>query len=154
MGYYLLCTFSYVDTWHEDIMAWKPFLHYWPFVMGIHWSAVDSPHKWPVMWSHCVFFVQSVACLLPIYYMKQWVIHVSWTFRNKYQWNFCHIHLFWYGIIYSLLSHMLTHGIRTSWPGKIFCITGPLWWESTGDQWIFLTKASNVEIWYFLCCWP
>ena len=24
--------------------------HYWPFVRGIHWSPVDSPHKWSVMW--------------------------------------------------------------------------------------------------------
>ena len=24
-------------------------LHYWPFVRGIHWGPVDSPHKGPVM---------------------------------------------------------------------------------------------------------
>ena len=24
--------------------------HYWPFVRGIHWWPVDSPHKGPVMW--------------------------------------------------------------------------------------------------------
>ena len=28
-----------------NFMSWKCFLHYWPFVRGIHWSPVDSPHK-------------------------------------------------------------------------------------------------------------
>ena len=34
---------------HHDVMAWKCFPHYWPFVRGIHRSPVDSPHKGPVM---------------------------------------------------------------------------------------------------------
>ena len=32
-------------TAHEDVIKWKHFLHYWPFVRGIHQSPVDSPHK-------------------------------------------------------------------------------------------------------------
>ena len=32
-----------------DVMTWKGFLHYWPFVMGIHRWPVDSHHKGPVM---------------------------------------------------------------------------------------------------------
>ena len=31
-----------------------------------------------------------------------------------------------------------------------FHITGPLWGESTGDQWIPLTKDSDAELWCFL----
>ena len=30
---------------HDDIIKWKHFPHYWPFVQGIHWSPVNSPHK-------------------------------------------------------------------------------------------------------------
>ena len=30
---------------HNDVMKWKHFLCYWPFVRGIHQSPVDSPHK-------------------------------------------------------------------------------------------------------------
>ena len=30
---------------HDDVIKWKPFHHYWPFVGGIHRSPVDSPHK-------------------------------------------------------------------------------------------------------------
>ena len=31
-------------SWH-DVIKWKHFLRYWPFVQGIHWSPVNSPHK-------------------------------------------------------------------------------------------------------------
>ena len=30
---------------HDDIIKWKHFLHYWPFVWGIHRSPVNCPHK-------------------------------------------------------------------------------------------------------------
>ena len=33
------------------------------------------------------------------------------------------------------------------------CTAVPLWRESTSDWWINLTKASDAEIWYFVCCW-
>ena len=34
---------------HDDVIKWKHFPHYWPFVRGIHRSPVNSPHKgqWP-----------------------------------------------------------------------------------------------------------
>ena len=38
--------------------------------------------------------------------------------------------------------------------GNIFCVTGPLRGESTGEGWIPLTKASDVELWSFLSCAP
>ena len=30
---------------HDDVIKWKHFPCYWPFVWGIHWSPVNSPHK-------------------------------------------------------------------------------------------------------------
>ena len=30
---------------HDDVIKWKPFPCYWPFVRGIHRSPVNSPHK-------------------------------------------------------------------------------------------------------------
>ena len=30
---------------HNDVIKWKHFLRYWPFVRRIHWSPVNSPHK-------------------------------------------------------------------------------------------------------------
>ena len=30
---------------HDDVIKWKHFPRYWPFVWGIHQSTVNSPHK-------------------------------------------------------------------------------------------------------------
>ena len=38
----------HIPWWHHT-MACKCFLHYWPFVRGIHHELVDSPHKGLVM---------------------------------------------------------------------------------------------------------
>ena len=36
---------NFFISYHDDIIKWKHFPHYWPFVWGIHWSPVNSPHK-------------------------------------------------------------------------------------------------------------
>ena len=36
---------SIVSVWHDDIIKWKHFPHYWPFVRGIHQSLVNSQHE-------------------------------------------------------------------------------------------------------------
>ena len=40
------------------------------------------------------------------------------------------------------------------WNGNIFRVTGPLCGEFTGHRWIPITKASNAELWCFLCSEP
>ena len=42
--------------------------------------------------------------------------------------------------------------MMTSSNGIIFCVTGPLWGESTGDRWIPFTTTSDTELWCFLWC--
>ena len=49
--------------------------------------------------------------------------------------------------------YMLMNDLASS-NKNIFYITGPLWWESTGDRWIPLTKVSNAERWCILVCAP
>ena len=34
-----------ITALHDDVVKWRHFLRYWPFVRGIHWSPVNSPHK-------------------------------------------------------------------------------------------------------------
>ena len=29
----------------DDVIKWKHFLRYWPFVLGIHWFPMNSPHR-------------------------------------------------------------------------------------------------------------
>ena len=31
--------------WHDYVIKWKLFPRHWPYVRGIHWSPVNSPHK-------------------------------------------------------------------------------------------------------------
>ena len=37
------CILAFVH--HDDVIKWKHFPRYWPFVRGIHRSPVNSPHK-------------------------------------------------------------------------------------------------------------
>ena len=38
-------THTYICVSHDDVIKWKHFPRYWPFVRGIHRSPVNSPHK-------------------------------------------------------------------------------------------------------------
>ena len=49
-------TDSLTLTQLDDVIKWKRFPPYWPFVWGIHWSPVNSPHKGPVTRSFFIFF--------------------------------------------------------------------------------------------------
>ena len=41
----LSCTRPGLAGYHDDVIKWKHFPRYWPFVRGIHRSPVNSPHK-------------------------------------------------------------------------------------------------------------
>ena len=52
---YPICTHDCPVEVHDDVIRWKHFPRYWPFVRGIHRSPVNSPHKG--QWHGCdVFF--------------------------------------------------------------------------------------------------
>ena len=34
-----------IGLYHDDVIKWKHFPRYWPFVRRIHRSPVNSPHK-------------------------------------------------------------------------------------------------------------
>ena len=52
-------------TSHDDVIKWKHFPCNWPFVQGIHWSPVNSPHKG--QWCGALMF--SLICV----WIKDWV---------------------------------------------------------------------------------
>ena len=41
----VLCWWMPENGTYDDVIKWKHFPRYWPFVRGIHRSPVDSPHK-------------------------------------------------------------------------------------------------------------
>ena len=47
-------------------------------------------------------------------------------------------------------GYIIIVGIMTSPNGNIFYVTGSLCGEFIGNRWIFLTKASDVELWFSL----
>ena len=49
----------YDDLCHYDVIKWKHFPRYWPFVRGIYWSPVISPHK--CQWRGALMF--SLICV-------------------------------------------------------------------------------------------
>ena len=44
-----------VNPYHDDVIKWKHFPCYWPFVRGIHRSPVNSPHKG--QWHGALMFI-------------------------------------------------------------------------------------------------
>ena len=59
---------SHVRRWSsDDVIKWKHFPRYWPFVRGIHWLPVNSPHK--SQWRGAMMFSLIRACI------NCWVIH-------------------------------------------------------------------------------
>ena len=48
-SFYFPSTHLQITRTHDDVIKWKHFRRYWPFVRGIHRSPVNSPHKaqWP-----------------------------------------------------------------------------------------------------------
>ena len=57
-------------VYHDDVMTWKCFPSYWPFMRGIHWPLLDSPHKGPVMGSFDEFF--AVGCEQTVELLVSW----------------------------------------------------------------------------------
>ena len=53
-------TVVFCFTQHHDVIKWKHFPRCWPFVQGIHWSPLNSPHK--CQW--CGAFMFSLICTL------------------------------------------------------------------------------------------
>ena len=54
---------------YDDVIKWKHFPRYLPFVRGIHWSLVNSPHKG--QWRGALMF--SLICAL-----NKWLSKQSW----------------------------------------------------------------------------
>ena len=46
-----------VKLLHDDVIKWKHFPRSWPFVRGIHWASVNSPHKGH--WRGALMFLSS-----------------------------------------------------------------------------------------------
>ena len=44
-AWFKLCCRPWMVAYHDDVIKWKYFAHYWPFMRGIHRSPVNFPHR-------------------------------------------------------------------------------------------------------------
>ena len=86
---YNLCKLNYSNH-HDDVIKWKYFPRYWPFVRGIHWSPVIFPHKG--QWRGALRF--SLICARINSWSKQWwgwwfetPSWSLWRHRNVLKWD-------------------------------------------------------------------
>ena len=54
-------THSFISCYHDDVIKWKHFPRYWPFVRGIHRFPMNSPHKG--QWRRGLMFPLICVCI-------------------------------------------------------------------------------------------
>ena len=64
----------------DDVIKWKHFLHYWPFMRRIHRSPVDCLHKVSMMRSFDVSFDVSLRKQLKNHSTGRWIEMFGWSF--------------------------------------------------------------------------
>ena len=71
---------------HDDVIEWKNFPRYWPFVIGNSPIPVNSPHKMPVTRSFGVFFDLRLNKRLSKQQWGWWIETPSWSlWRQCYE---------------------------------------------------------------------
>ena len=100
---------------HDDVIKWKHFPHYWPYVRGIHRSPVNSPHKG--QWCGALMFILICA------WLDAWV--------NNHKARYLRCHRAHYDII--VISYKLS---TTAW--YIATMMTPWCWKAFHTNWPFL----------------
>ena len=75
---------------HDDIIKWRHFLHYWPFVRGIHRSPVNSPHK--CLWCGTLIFSLIYAWTNDL--INNWDVGAFET-SSRSLWHHCNVNQRW-----------------------------------------------------------
>ena len=97
----IICTIISTKNWenHDDVIKWKHFPRYWPFVRGIHRCPVNSTHKG--QWRGAVMF--SLICV----WINAWInkreaedlrrhhAHYDVMVMNHPQIQMNHVHILW-----------------------------------------------------------
>ena len=138
---------------HDDVIKWKHFPRYWPFVRGIHRSPVNSPHKG--QWRGALMFtlirVWINGCVnnreagdLRRYCAHygvtvMFIVELLWKERKSHSKHkkmprfACKVFT---NKLYCVPRESLVFIMIASSNANIFCVTGHLWGESTGHLWV------------------
>ena len=147
----------YLSRPHDDVIKWKHFLRYWPFVRGIHRPPVNSPHK--CQWRGALVFSFIYTRI------NGWENNRKAGDLRRHRDHYDVI-VMQYGIRYILGIMHMVHPlmcfvvvwtetiVMTSSNGNIFRVTGPLCGEFTGPgdfphngQWRGALMFSLIWVW-------
>ena len=118
----------YLILKHDDVIKWKHFPRYWPFVRGIHRSPVNSPHKG--QWRGALVF--SLICA----WINGWVNNREAGDSRRHRAHYDVIVMTNWRYPLSLIQSLLTRGDRPSscrLPLMKFTISSP----AASDQYGF-----------------
>ena len=141
---------------HDDVIKWKHFPSYWPFVRGIHRSPVNWPHKG--QWRGALMF--SLICV----WINGWVNNRKGGDMRRYRAHYDVIvmSVYWftvelvtpYGLTF-LCQHFSGNGLSPVrrqaiiWTNVVLLFTGH-WGKSFSEFWIkiptFLLRKKSFEI--------
>ena len=131
-----------VEKKHDDVIKWKHFPRYWPFVRGIHRWPVNSPHKG--QWRWVLMF--SFTCA----WINGWVNNREAGDLRRHQARYDVIVMEIWPHCIAVVPHKC-HGISNrrqvdylTTMKSMLCINDPLWGYPTRDRSIPLTKARNA----------
>ena len=91
---------------HDDVIKWKYFPRYWPFVQGIHRSLVNSPHKG--QWRGALMF--SLICA----WINRWVNNreAGDLRRHRFHYDVIVMALLWrFYCLFSIKHHNRPHHV-------------------------------------------
>ena len=67
---------------HDDVIKWKYFPRYWPFVRGIHWWPVNSPHRG--QWRGDLMFYLICAWIWCHQWCLEWLDALRWRYAKTF----------------------------------------------------------------------
>ena len=128
---------------HDDVIKWKQFPRYWPFVRGIHRSPANSPHKG--QWRGALMF--SLICV----WINGWVNNhkAGYLRRDRAHYDisvmFPNIGIFWWPSLQLLL------GEAVSWVKLYFYCLANSWRHILGFKTVCFSKyAAEVSMAFWL----
>ena len=133
---------SQYDISHDNVIKWKHFPRYWPFVREIYRSTVNSPHKG--QWRGALMF--SFICA----WINGWAINRDAGDSRRHRAH-SDAPVMWaspFGVTNELSKFIITCLFRlTSKRTSTLPIIAPLWRDFTGDLRIPLTKRPATRKW-------
>ena len=81
--------YALLPPFHDDVIKWKHFPRYWPFVRGIHRAPVNSPHKGQLRGA-LMFFIYALNKRLSKQSWGWWFETISrplWRHCNDISWK-------------------------------------------------------------------